>query len=35
MLCIILIILTLANFIIPDALPVVDEAIMTLASLGV
>jgi len=33
--CIILIILTIADFIIPDPLPFVDEAILTLLSLGV
>ena len=33
-LCIILILLTIANFLIPDPLPVVDEVILTLVSMG-
>ncbi len=33
-LCIILILLTITNFFIPDPLPVVDEVILTLVSMG-
>ncbi len=35
MLCIVLVVLTVADYFIPDPIPFVDEAILTLVSMGV
>ena len=35
MLCIVLVVLTVADYLIPDPIPIVDEAILTLVSMGV